>query len=63
MGDEEAATFIKKPAEVSHAPTVIAEEFIGVDENGTVQIVYMKLPENTIGILRKLLLPVCGKWA
>jgi hypothetical protein len=46
MSDEQADEFLKNPAEVSHAPLVLDEEFIAVDDNGTVQLVYMKLPEN-----------------
>lgn len=46
MTDEQSFEFLKKPAEVSHAPLVVDEEFTAVDENGTVQLVYMKLPEN-----------------
>lgn len=44
--DEQANEYLKKPAEVSHAPVIVDEEFIAVDEQGVVQLVYIKLPEN-----------------
>lgn len=46
MTTEKAEEYLKRPAEVSHAPLVVDEEFIAVDENGTVQLVYMQLPED-----------------
>lgn len=36
---------IKQPAETAHGEIVLDEEFIGVDEFGVVQLVYVKLPK------------------
>lgn len=46
MTSEEADSFLRKPAKLEDAPVVIDEEFVAVDENGVVQLVYMQLPED-----------------
>lgn len=42
---EDPKQLIKTPAEVAHGEVLLDEEFIGIDEHGVVQVVYMKLPE------------------
>lgn len=42
---EDPKEFIKQPAELEHGPVALDEEFIGVDEFGVTQLVYMKLPD------------------
>lgn len=59
MSEEEALKYLKEPAQVSDAPTVLEDEFVAVDEQGVVQMVYIKLPEDDMfiklkGVLQKL---------
>lgn len=42
---EDPKEFVKQPAEVKHGEALIDSEFIGVDEDGIVQLVYIKLPD------------------
>ena len=42
---EDPKQLIKEPALAEHGEILLAEEFIGVDEAGVVQLVYMKLPD------------------